>query len=63
MQEAFSFSRRNSFTTAYFFDSQKLKSVHSLIDLRVLFDQRLCFNLYIKYTMNEARTAVGFIKR
>lgn len=46
--EKSSFLRRNSFPTEYFIDFHKLKNANTFLDLGILLDEKLRFNLHIE---------------
>lgn len=47
----------------YFVGSYKLENVDSFIDLGVILDNKLRFNLHIESSVNKAKSLLGFIKR
>lgn len=58
-----SFYRSSGLNIDYLISSHKLEDVSSFLDLGVLLDQRLRFDLHINSCINKARSLLGFIKR
>ena len=56
-------SKCRSIPTNYFIGSYKLDNVDSFVDLGVISDDKLRFNLHIESCVNKAKSLLGFIKR
>lgn len=58
-----SFYRSQPVKSDYFIGSYKLDNVDSFVDLGVILDRKLSFNLHIDSCVNKAKSLLGFIKR
>jgi hypothetical protein len=58
-----SFSRSRFHVFNYAINSYNLDIVESIVDLGILLDRKLRFNLHINQICSKANTALGFIKR
>lgn len=58
-----SYYRSSGLNFDYFISSHKVENVSSFLDLGVLLDHRLRFDLHINSCINKARSLLGFIKR
>lgn len=57
------FYRRSHINITYFLDGNILEKIDSFSDLGIVLDSKLNFIQHISFTVNKARSVLGFIKR